>query len=237
MNRFALGVAMVVFASLSALGCNKEPEQKRYRVTFEVRVERAPAVGARLVIGGRPVKQTDAQGVAQLLLPGNDGTQYQVTVQCPPGTTGPASPITVTLRTLELADQAAAQRGIVQSVQCTPNERTLGVVVRTEGQSNIPIFWQNREVARTDQGGVAHLTFRVKPQTSVQLELRTTELPNLRPENPRQTFQVADADDIQTWDQTFQVQAPQPSVVRRPRRPAPVVHRITRIPSRSFTFR
>lgn len=234
MNRFALGAGMLVLASLSAQGCDKEPEQKRYRVTFEVRVDRAPAVGARLVIGGRPVKQTDAQGVAQLLLPGNDGTQFQVTVQCPPGTTGPANPIQVTLRTLELADQAAAQRGIVQSVQCTPNERTLGVVVRTDGQSNIPIFWQNREVGRTDQGGVAHLTFRVRPQTPVQLELRTTEFPNLRPENPRQTFQVADADDIQSWDQSFQVEAPPQRTVRRSRSTAAPVNRIVRIQSRSF---
>lgn len=234
MKKFALEAGMLVLASLAATGCGKDPEQKRYRVTFEVRIDRAPAVGARLVIGGRPVKQTDAQGVAQLLLPGNDGTQFQVTVQCPPGTTGPTAPIPVTLRTLELADQAAAQRGIVQSVQCTPNERTLGVVVRTEGQSNVPIFWQNREVGRTDQGGVAHLTFRVRPQTPVQLELRTAELPNLRPENPRQTFVVADADDIQSWDQSFQIEAPTRRPTRRVRTSSAPVNRIVRIQSRSL---
>jgi hypothetical protein len=231
MNKSA--VVATVLALASAAGCKQEQEQKRYRVTFEVRVDRAPAVGARLVIGGQPVKQTDAQGVAQLLLPGNDGTQFQVTVQCPPGTTGPAAPIPVTLRTLELADQAAAQRGIVQSVQCTPVERTLGVVVRTEGQANLPIFWQNREVGRTDQSGVAHLTFRVRPQSPVQLELHTAEQPTLRPENPRQTFAITEGDDIQVWDQSFQVEAPRRTVRRsapsRPRGPT-----ILRIQSRSL---
>ncbi|MBL8680365.1 MAG: hypothetical protein JNK05_14405 [Myxococcales bacterium] len=218
-------------------GCDKPNAQKRYRVTFEVRVDRAPAVGARLFIRDRPVKQTDEQGQAQLLLPGEDGTAYQVRVACPPGTEGPTAPITVTLRTLELADRAAAQRGIVQTVQCRPLERTLGVVVRTEGQSNIPVFWQNREIGRTDQGGVAHLTFRVRPQTPVQLELRTAENPQLRPENPRQTFTVAENDDVQVWDQTFQEeQGRRPPRVRSTRR-APPVNRIQRIQSttiRSF---
>lgn len=232
MNKSALCASILALASVAS--CKQEQEQKRYRVTFEVRVDRAPAVGARLVINQTPVKQTNEQGVAQLLLPGNDGTQYQVTVQCPPGTTGPASPVAVTLRTLELADQAQAQRGIVQTVQCTPNERTLGVVVRTEGQSNLPIYWQNREVGRTDQGGVAHLTFRVRPQTPVQLELRTGENPQLRPENPRQTFAINDNDDIQVWDQSFQLEAaPRRRTTVRRTSHAPV-QRIQRIQSRSF---
>ncbi len=233
MNKTAVLASILALASVAS--CKQEQEQKRYRVTFDVRVDRGPAVGARLVINNQVVKQTNEQGVAQLLLPGNDGTQFQVAVQCPPGTTGPVNPIPVTLRTLELADQAAAQRGIVQSVQCTPVERTLGVVVRTENQSNIPIFWQNREIGRTDQGGVAHLTFRVRPQTPVQLELRTAENPTLRPVNPRQTFAVTDSDDVQVWDQTFQQEAPR----RAPRRPSsgsgrPRGNTIVRIQSRSL---
>jgi hypothetical protein len=225
--------ALALLASVAS--CKQQPEVKRYRVTFEVRVDRAPAVGARLVINGRPVKNTDEQGNAQLLLPGEDGTTYQVNVLCPPGTTRPDTPVNVTLRTLELADQAAAQRGIVQTVQCTPIERTLGVVVRTDGQSNVPIFWQNREIGRTDQGGVAHLTFRVRPQTPVQLELRTTELPQLRPENPRQSFMIAENDDVQVWDQTFQVeQAPRRRVVRRTTPPVNRIQRIERIQMRPF---
>jgi|LNFM01.1.fsa_nt_gb hypothetical protein len=229
-----LSAALALAGAMS--GCGKPAAPKRYRVTFDVRVDRAPAVGARLFIRDRPVKQTDEQGQAQLLLPGEDGTTFQVRVACPPGTEGPTAPVTVTLRTLELADRAAAQRGIVQTVQCRPTERTLGVVVRTEGQSNIPVYWQNREIGRTDQGGVAHLTFRVRPQTPVQLELRTNENPLLRPENPRQTFSLADADDVQVWDQTFQQEQ-----ARRTRRPtvrrAPTGPRIQRIQSttiRSF---
>jgi hypothetical protein len=222
----ALAIGLVAVAA----GCKDGPDQKRYRVTFDVRVDRAPAVGARLVIRDRPVAQTNAEGIAQIVLPGTDGTTHQVTVNCPPGTQGPTTPITVTLRTLELADQAAARRGIVQTVQCAPIERTLAVVVRTEGQSNVPVYWQNREVGRTDQGGVAHLTFRVRPPTPVQLELRTSENPLLRPENPRQVFTLAEGamDDVQFWDQTFAVEAaPRRRVVRSSRpsnslRPQPI---------------
>ncbi|MDP3276830.1 MAG: hypothetical protein Q8Q09_16640 [Deltaproteobacteria bacterium] len=214
--QYTLALAMIL-----AAGCKEGPDTKRYRVTFEVRADRMPLAGVRLSVGGRPVAQTDAQGEAQLALPGTDGTQHMVTVTCPSGTRSPVNPVQVTLRTLVLADQAAARRGIVQTVDCPPIERTLGVVVRTEGQSNIPIFWQGREIARTDLGGVAHLSFRVLPQTQLQLELHTSENPLLRPENPRQNFLIAETDDIQTWDQTFAVERARPARRASVRRSAP----------------
>jgi hypothetical protein len=233
-RRMITGLVGVAACAGLAGGCKDGPEIKRYRVSFEIRVDRDPAVGARLMIRDRPVAQTNAQGLAQIVLPGNDGTTHQVRVVCPPGTTGPAEPITVTLRTLELADREAARRGIVQTVQCTPIERTLGVVVRTEGQTNVPIYWQNREIARTDQGGVAHLTFRVRPQTPVQLELHTSENPLMRPVNPRQVFSLNDADDVQVWDQTVTLEAA-PRARVRPRAPrAPQVFRP--VPIRSQTL-
>ncbi len=209
-------LSVLAAASVNA-SCKEGPDTKRYLVTFEVRVDRAPLAGARLLVRGRPLAQTNAQGTAQLALPGTDGTQHLVTVQCPAGTRSPPQPVTVTLRTLELADQAAARRGIVQTVQCPPEERTLGVVVRTPGQTNIPVYWQGQEIGRTDPGGVAHLTFRVRPQTPLQLELRTADNTQLRPENPRQTFLVADADDLQVWNQEFSVLPAARAPVRRSR--------------------
>lgn len=218
-------LAVPVLLAGFSQSCKEGPDVKRYVVTFEVRADRAPLPGARLSVRGRLLAQTNAEGTAQLALPGTDGTTHQVTVACPAGTRSPAQPITVTLRTLELADHAAARRGIVQTVQCPPEERTLGVVVRTPGQNNIPVFWQGREIGRTDLGGVAHLTFRVRPQTPLQLELHTADNAQLRPENPRQTFLVADADDLQVWNQDFTVEPlPRARVVRRsaPRNNRPV---------------
>ena len=66
--------------------------------------------------------------------------------------------------------------------------------------------------------------------TPVQLELRTSENPLLRPENPRQVFTLAEGamDDVQFWDQTFAVEAaPRRRVVRSSRpsnslRPQPI---------------
>lgn len=229
-NQVISALSLIAAASLAA-SCKEGPDLKRYLVTFEVRVDRAPLAGARLLVRGRPLAQTNAEGLAQLALPGTDGTTHQVTVQCPAGTRSPALPVTVTLRTLELADRAAARRGIVQTVQCPPEERTLGVVVRTPGQTNIPVFWQGREIGRTDPGGVAHLTFRVRPQTPVQLELNTSENTQLHPENPHQTFLVADADDLQVWNQEF-IATPPPRV-RAVRRSAPRNNRPVQIRSSS----
>ncbi|MEI8254314.1 MAG: hypothetical protein WCJ30_01440 [Deltaproteobacteria bacterium] len=211
-------VHTLVVTALAAVGagaCATERPPDRYRITFEVYSDLLPIPGALISVRTRQLATTDANGAARLELTGRDGVVIPVTVRCPAGTRGPENAIDVTLRTMQVIDQAAATRGIVQRVNCPPEDRTVAIVVRTNGKAGVPIMWQGREVSRTDGTGVASLTFRMHPQQQIQLALNTaTEFADLRPQGPTRQFMVPDADDVFVWNQEFDVLAP-PRVVRR----------------------
>jgi hypothetical protein len=208
-------LAALTLSALVPLGaCGGQPPATRYRVTFEIVSDQLPLGGVQLAVRGRTVGQTDASGTARFDIPGRDGLVVPVTVRCPPGTRGPANAIDVTLRTVQVLDRAAAERGIVQRVNCPPEDRTVAVVVRTDGRVGLPITWQGREISRTDQAGVAHMTFRMRPQQQIQLAMLTESVPTLRPQNPTRQFIVPDEDAIFAFDQEFHEEAP----ARPPRR-------------------
>ena len=196
-----------VLAALGA-GCAGERPLDRYRVTFEVYSDLLPLPGAQISVRSHDLARTDAEGAARLELTGHDGTVIPVIVRCPAGTRGPEAAIEVTLRTLQVIDQTVAARGIVQRVNCPPEDRTVAVVVRTNGRPGIPIVWQGREISRTDTAGVASLTFRVHPAQPIQLALATTDFPTLRPQSPTGQFLAPDADDVFVWTQDFEEAAP-----------------------------
>jgi hypothetical protein len=107
------------------------------------------------------------------------------------------------LRALQVLDRSAAARGVVQSVSCPPEDRTVAVIVRTDGRVGLPIQWQGREVTRTDAAGVAAMTFRMRPASQLQLAMITDTQPALRPQNPPQQWMVPDNDEVFVWDQSF----------------------------------
>lgn len=204
----ALAFASVALAAIAS-GCAGERPPDHYRVTFEVFSDLAPLPGASISVQRRVVTNTDARGQGRLELTGHDGMVVPVTVQCPNGTRGPEAPIDVTLRTMQVIDQASAARGIVQRVNCPPADRTVAIVVRTNGKAGIPITWQGLEVSRTDATGVANLTFRVRPAQQIQLALNTGgSFADLRPQSPTRQFLAPDADEVFVWSQDFELARP-----------------------------
>ena len=207
-ERSALSAA-VVFAGAGLLAsCATERAVTQYRVTFEVYSDLNVLPGAQLMVRGRPAAVTDAAGTARLAMQGQDGVMVPVTVRCPAGTRSPQQPVEVTLRTLQVFDRAAAARGIVHRVNCPPDDRTLAVIVRTNGRAGLPLMWQGREVSRTDENGMAHVVFHAHPTQQIQLALATDASPLLRPTSPTHQFMVPDADDVQMWPVDFQDAAP-----------------------------
>ncbi len=217
-SRFVFARAALCVAALGlAAACDEEKPPQRYRLTFEVYSDLLPLPGAELLIRARSMGRTDAAGTLQLELPGRDGLVVPVTVRCPEGTRGPAQPIDVTLRTLNILDRASALRGLVNRVNCPPNDRSVAVLVRTGGRANVPVYFQGHEVSRTDESGLAVMTFRVRPSTPLQLAMNTAELTTLRPQNPTRQFLTPDADDVLVWEQEFHEEGPAPSARPRPR--------------------
>lgn len=228
-SRCAVALSVVVEALLAS-ACDPPAPPPMFRVTVEVRQDGAPVEHAHVSLGDRRMGDTNAAGMIRMEIPGSEGQQVPVVVQCPDGLRSPQQPLMVRLNSVTVLDRLAALRGIVQSVDCPPVDRTVGVVVRTGERPNMSIRWNGREVGRTDASGVAHLTFRAHNGTPIRLEINTSDNPRLHPANPTQLVTVADADDVQVWSQNFE-EDPLPAAPRQARRsgPRPPVNRIIRI--------
>lgn len=190
-------------AGCDALGPAKKPSQA---IVFAAESDPGNALaGVQLQHRGKVIATTGADGTAPLQITGQEGETFDFDVRCPPGHRSPEAPVSVVLR--RTAGQGAAARF---PIRCAPKERALVVAVRAEGGANLPVLYLGREVARTDGSGAAHLAFRVASTDSVVLTLDTTEQPRLRPQHPSMSFHGADRDQITSFAQKFDAEAPKP---------------------------
>ena len=195
-------LSLLVLA-LSALACKAlEPPPPPPQI-ITVRVESDPGrplQGADLIYNGQKVAQTDANGVGKLRLGGRDGELFDITVACPQGHASPERPIQVMLR--RLADPTKSPE---YSASCPPSTRSVVVAVRAAGAPNVPVTYLGREVARTDESGAAHVLLKLQPGEQFELTIDTHDKgPDLRPQNPAQSFTVGQRNDVFTFDQKFE---------------------------------
>ncbi|MFO0677805.1 MAG: hypothetical protein U0169_14810 [Polyangiaceae bacterium] len=188
---------------------------------MNVRVESDPGVplrGAEIVYAGKTIATTGEAGLAKLRLTGKDGESFDVNVQCPTGFASPSKALTVTLR--RLVDPGKTPEF---SAECRPTTRTVVVLVRAENGPNLPVLYLNREVARTDASGAAHVLMKMNADEQFDLRIGTTEKGSegLRPQNPVATFRVAQRDEVFVFDARFAVDAPKVHGPA-PRGPTPV---------------
>jgi hypothetical protein len=211
------------------LGCGNAAPPPLYPITLRVVSDDRPLPGAAIVIGGRELGATDAQGRFRMETIGVEGTAVEVTVRCPAGFRSPTQPLAVVLRSTVQLDQAQRGQGIETTAQCPPTQRIAAVVVRVPGRPNLPIQYENREITRTDLQGVAHMIFRVGGGDTLRLRIDTHEQPLLRPASPELVVHTNDTDNVYVSTQGFEEAA----APRAPRpRQAPVHVGPQRIPSR-----
>jgi hypothetical protein len=214
--------SLLALTSLLALAsCGEEPPPPQYPVTFSAHAdEGAPLEGVQITGNGAPLGTTNAQGMLAVTLTGPEGTPVRIGAQCPDGHRNPGDIPVLTLRRVVSLDPSSQNGGIRMTIHCPPSQRNAVVVVRADGQSDMPVLLDGREVARTDRSGVAHFAVRMAPNVAFQVRLATEHLPLLRPQEPRQTFTVPDHDELFIFDQSFSVEEP-----RRRRRRRRRVHR------------
>lgn len=213
----------------AAPGCGNTAPPPLYPITLRVMSDSRPLPGAAVVIAGRELGATDAQGRFRMETVGVEGTSVEVVVRCPAGFRSPAQPLAVVLRSTVQLDQAQRGQGIETTAQCPPTQRIAAVVVRVPGRPNLPILYENREITRTDLQGIAHMIFRVGGGDTLRLRVDTREQPLLRPANPELVVHTTDADNVYVSTQGFEEAAPP----RAPRpRAAPVIRGPQRIPAR-----
>jgi hypothetical protein len=175
-----------------------------------------PIEGAEISAGAGRVARTDASGHAAMSLEGADGTRYELRVSCPPGFASPSRPLAVTLRRGSNTPEYHAS--------CRRTDRTAVVAVRTSGAPRMPVVYLGREVARTDETGIALVSIDAKVGETFTLTLDTSDkkLRWLRPQSPEMSFSVGDRDELFAFEQKFTDETPK---VYRPPPPKPYVPR------------
>ena len=138
---------------------------------------------------------------------------------------------------------AIAAQGIEHTIECLPVNRDAVVVIRAVGTcemlpcpvANVPVLLDGREVAHTDESGIAHVAVSKAPNSSFRLELAAGSLnPLLVPAQATRDFMIPDEDVIMPFDQSFTLNTPPPPprAHRRVARPSVVAAPVRRIPSR-----
>lgn len=200
---------------LLSAACTQAACEHRVQVhTFdiEIQAESDPGKPVALVAvrnGGQELGKTNADGQLQLSLQGRAGDQLALEVTCPSGYASPQQPMRVILRPL------ASERVPTYQTACRPLVRSLVIAVKAENGPDIPVIYQGREVARTDDQGAAHALLQVPPEQQITLVLDTSapQHQNLRPRSPELTFTMPERDEVAVFEETFAVEKPK---VRRP---------------------
>jgi hypothetical protein len=163
-----------------------------------------------------------------LSLTGREGETASLAAQCPQGHRNPDDLPELLLRPITDVE-GRSQRAMRIDIPCRPELRDGIVVVRSSGYADLPVLLDGREVARTDESGIAHVAVRMAPHASFSVQLATAHMPDLRPQAPSRTFTVPDSHEIFVFDQELEREERQ---VRRTRRRAKRGPRPVRIPVR-----
>jgi hypothetical protein len=219
MRRFAALTAPLTALALAVTACQGLDVKPQPPFELLVHVESDPGralAGAVAVVNGRERGTTQADGRARLSFVGNEGDTFDLWVRCPEGYTSPTKPVAASLRRL-----AEPSRLPEYDATCPPNQRAVVVAIRADNGANLPILYLNREVARTDASGAAHVLLPAKPGDSFELMIGTGERGNekLRPQNPSQPFIVRGQDEVFLFEQRFTRDKEPVKYVAQPKKP------------------
>jgi len=211
--RFAIACVAV-----AALGCKNLDEKPTAAFEMLVKVESDPGrplPGAVVTVNGKEKGTTAQDGRARVVFHGDEGETRELWIKCPDGFQSPTRPITASLR--RIVDPSKLPQ---YDAACPPLERTIVVAVRTDNGPNLPVMYLDKEIARTDNSGAAHVMLQMKPGDSFELVLSTAERGNekLRPQNPSAPFTVRSQDDVFLFEQHFSRERDPVRVVKGPPR-------------------
>jgi hypothetical protein len=216
-------------AALAALACGAhdfaEPDATAaYEILFRATDERGRAVaGAAFSTTDQALGVTSASGELAHALRGREGSTLSIKVKCPAGHEPVEEAPPLRLHTLRaLAGGAESKERLRYSVRCERTERTLAVVVRSRGATDVPVLVNGARQGSTDADGVAHFAYSLAPGAPVRVVLDTSAQPALRPQNPTKTFTVGSEDAVVLFDQKLEPERKPP--VRARKAASPVRH-------------
>lgn len=212
-------ITVLTFAVLTTpLGCSKvfgEPPPQAFAFSIRVTSDDAnPIEGVAIGTAATQLATTDARGEASLRILGHEGDRRSFVVHCPKDYQSPPQPLLVSLH-----QTADSSKPFVYTTTCVPLRRTAIVAVRMDGGPDLPVYFLDEEVARTDASGAAHFMAKVTPGEPFRVSVATSD-EDMRPQNPSAELSVGSTDDIVLFDQKLTRIKKQPPPARaKPRRP------------------
>jgi len=178
-----------------------------------VSTSQGPVAGVQLWADGRELGTTSEDGSLRARLDGLEGQAVALSSACPPAYRTLEPKRRLVLR--RVASAAQSTPALELTLRCEPLERQAALVVRALGPdtAGLPIRVDGETVGQTAADGSAHLVLRVKPHSSLRVQLVTEAHPELLPHNPMQSFEIDDQDEIFLVEQTL--------ARAKPRRPSP----------------
>jgi hypothetical protein len=200
-------------ALLVLVACgDKAVEQRAYTVSVRaLNQDDEPLANLDIVANGQPVGRSDAHGAALIQLTSREGASFLFEPRCPEGMASSGEPATLRLRTLGNGPPPEVE------VRCARLKRMAALIVSAPGYGDLPVMVHNREMARTDVTGTAHLLLEGDPSTPIRVVLNTASRPKVVPPSPHKDLQIGSRDDIVVF-------APELSEIREA--PPPKKHKV-----------
>lgn len=218
MNRRTVRALTTLLLASAACG-EKGAEAAKYQVVVRALDEDGEALANLTILAsGAPIGRTGPEGTLLLNLPGREGSQILFEPQCPAGAHALGDPPSLRLRTLSGGPPPEVE------VVCGRDKRMAALVVSARGFGGLPVLVHDREVARTDATGTAHVLLEGSPATPMRVVLDTRSLPRVVPQSPHQDFQIGKRDDIVVFSPEL-TEIKEPPKKRRVKRakPPPVI--------------
>lgn len=182
-------LALVALLPLVA-ACAEEEGRFPVVVTTETD-DGQPLADLPVTVGRTPAGKTDASGKLKMRVVGKEGARVAVTVATPKGYRAVSTTNGVVLRRLtDIEGGSGRPLPIEHVVKFAPLQRQYAVLVRA-GVAGIPVETFGTQQAVTNDKGVASFLYEGTPGDELQVKLITDGHPDLRPQNPQQSFLLA----------------------------------------------
>lgn len=212
-NRRLVVVCVAVLASCEG----RHERTPTFSVAFVVESDPGSRVGgASVALDGQSIGRSDSHGLVRVQISRPPGARLVVTHECPEGYEAPAEGKRLRLRNFVGLNDFELPVLEVR-LRCDPTTRVAAFVVRAKNGADLPVLFNGRIVARTNQSGVAHFSIRAGPGSDHAVELDTRAHPRLRPQSPTHLFTLPDASEIFVVDQPFELKSESPRRRRRPK--------------------
>jgi hypothetical protein len=212
MSRRAGSLLLVLAVALA--GCVDDDAPFPIVVTA-VTDDGAPVPELAVTVGGT-AGRSGPDGKLRLQVAGKEGARIPVAVTTPPGFRLAAPADAIVLRRLTEIDGSRRRPVPVEhTIRFAPLTRRYAILVRA-GIAGLPVEIFGAQKSVTNDRGAALFLYEGTPGDELQVKLVTDRRPDLRPQNPSQSFLLAPRSEAYLVKEHFTVQPPKKERKRKP---------------------